>query len=239
MKKFGIIAAIMTAGGLSTLIILRLRRGRKKLEALTTGRIEHCVERATHYRDQVLQEIRKHPTADTSDRSVVATALIKMAAGDCRGIISEIQSGNPGPAFKLFRLLYEDVVNGLWAQAFASDDIITALLHTNHGQLPGKMWERAAKLDTVFVLPPTAGDEDKLFVDLQSKFWKTANSYTHGGSMAINRELAGYDEESTYEILRSGTTIFILFIDAMYRLHHKKPNHVLSAIAATYFAEKW
>jgi hypothetical protein len=162
-----------------------------------------------------------------------------MAAGDFRGIISEIGSGNPGPAFKLFRLLYEDVVNGLWAQAFASDDLIAELLHTDHGQLPGKMWQRAEKLDTIFVPPPTAGNEDKLFGDLQGKFWKTANSYTHGGSMAINRELAGYDEESKYEILRSGTTIFILFIDAMYRLHHHKQNDGLSGIAATYFAEEW
>ena len=204
-----------------------------------TPRIKNCVERAIHYRDQVLQEISKHPTADTSDRSVVATAFIKMAAGDFKGIISEIGSDNPGPAFKLFRLLYEDVVNGLWAQAFAPDDLIADLLHTDHGQLPGAMAERAAKLDTMFVPPPTAGDDDKLFVDLQSKFWKVACSYTHGGSMAINRELAGYDEESTYEILRSSTTIFVLFIDAMYRLHHQKPNDVLSGIAQTYFAEKW
>ena len=33
--------------------------------------------------------------------------------------------------------------------------------------------------------------------------------------MAINRELAGYDEESTFEILRSSTTIFVMLIDAM------------------------
>lgn len=204
-----------------------------------SDRTKLCVERAGHYRDQVLREISKHPTADTSDRSLVATAFIKMAAGDFKGIISEIGTGNPGPAFKLFRLLYEDVVNGLWAQAFASDDIIAALLHTDQGQLPGKMWERAAKLDTVFVPPPTARDEDKLFVDLQGKFWKTANSYTHGGSMAINRELAGYGEDDIFEVLRSSTTIFILFVDAMYRLHHNKPNDVLSGIAATYFAETW
>lgn len=57
--------------------------------------------------------------------------------------------------------------------------------------------------------------------------------------MAINRELAGYDEESKFEILRSSTTILILFIDAMYRLHHNKANDVLSGIAANYFAEKW
>jgi hypothetical protein len=204
-----------------------------------TPRIKNCIERAHHYQNEVLQEISKHQTVDNSDRSVVATAFIKMAAGDLKGIISEIGNNNPGPAFKLFRLLYEDVVNGLWAQAFAPDNIIADLLHTDHGQLPGKMWERAEKLETIFVPPPAPGDTDKLFVDLQSTFWKTANSYTHGGSMAINRELAGYDEESTYEVLRSSTTIFILLIDAMYRLHQGKPNDVLTGIANTYFAEKW
>jgi len=98
---------------LSTIVILRQRRGRKKLEAFTTGRIKYCVERATHYRGSSPSGNQQASyTADTTDRSVVATALTKMAAGDFRGIISEIQSGNPGPAFKPFRLLYEDVVNG-------------------------------------------------------------------------------------------------------------------------------
>ena len=132
-----------------------------------TPRMKTCVERATHYRDEVLQEISKHPTADTSDHSVVATAYIKMAAGDFKGIISEIGDDNPGPAFKLFRLLYEDVVNGLWAQAFATDDLIAKLLHSDHGQLPGHMAERAEKLDTILVPPPDVDPADRLFVDLQ------------------------------------------------------------------------
>jgi hypothetical protein len=88
----------------------------------------------------------------------------------------------------------------------------------------------------IFVFPI---DQDTLFADLQGKFWKTANSFTHGGSLAINRELAGYDEGSIYEILRSTTTLFLLSVDAMYRLHHKKPNDALSNIAQTYFVEKW
>ena len=162
-----------------------------------------------------------------------------MAESDFRGIILEIRDGNPAPAFKLFRLLYEDVINGLCSQAFASDDTINKLLHTDDGELPGKIWTRAAKLDTIFVPPPTAGEEDKLFVDLQSKFWKVMNSYTHGGSMAINRAIVGYDDGSIYELLRSSTSIFILVIDAMYRLHHKKPNDVLTAISKKYLAENW
>jgi hypothetical protein len=202
-------------------------------------RIKHCIARAEHYRNEVLREISKHPTADDSERSIVATAYIKMAVGDFNAILTEIGNENRGPAFKLFRLLYEDVVNGLWAQAFARDKLITALLHTKHGQLAGTMAQRAKKLDTVFVAPSKAGPKDRLFADLQGKFWKTANSFTHGGSFAINRELAGYDEGSTYQILRSSTTLLVLFIDAMYRLHYKKPNDVLSGIAQAYFAEKW
>jgi hypothetical protein len=201
--------------------------------------IKHWVERADYYRDEATKELSKHGTADNSDRSLVSTAFIKMAESDFRGIISEIQNANPAPAFKLFRLLYEDVINGLWAQAFASEDTINKLLHTDDGEVPGKMWTRAAKLDTIFVPPPAAGEEDKLFVDLQSKFWKVMNSYTHGGSMAINRAIVGYDDGSIYELLRSSTSIFILVIDAMYRLHHKKPNDALTAIAANYFAETW
>jgi hypothetical protein len=68
-----------------------------------------------------------------------------------------------------------------WVQAFAPDEVGHELLHTDHGQVSGTMAERAARLDTVFVPPPTAGDDDKLFVDLQSKFWKVACSFTHGG----------------------------------------------------------
>ncbi len=201
--------------------------------------IKRWVERADYYRDAAIKEISKHGTADNSDRSLVSTAFIKMAENDFRGIISEILRDNHAPAFKLFRLLYEDVINGLWAQAFASDDTINKLLHADDGELPGKMWERAAKLDTIFVPPPIAGEEDTLFVDLQGKFWKVMNSYTHGGSMAINRAIAGYDEGSIHELLRSSTSIFILLIDAMYRLHHKKPNDALTAISDKYFAETW
>jgi hypothetical protein len=165
--------------------------------------------------------------------------FIKMAESDFRGIISEIRNGNQAPSFKLFRLLYEDVINGLWPQAFASDAVIKELLHTDDGKLPGKMHERSAKLDTIFVPPPTAGQQDTLFVDLQGKFWKVMNSYTHGGSMAINRALAGYQEGDVYELLRSSTSIFVLLIDGMYRLHHNKPNDALTAISDKYFAESW
>lgn len=75
--------------------------------------------------------------------------------------------------------------------------------------------------------PTNVKTEDALFIDLQSKFWKIACSYTHG------------DDASTYEVLRSTTTLFILLMDAMYKLHHQKTNDVLWGIAQTYFAEKW
>jgi hypothetical protein len=202
---------------------------------------KHWIERAAHYRDEMLQEISKIPTADTSDRSHVATAFIKMAVGDFNAILTEIGNDNPGPAFKRFRLLYEDVVNGLWAQAFAKDELIEKLLHRKDGQLPGHMADRVKELDTIFVDTSNLEPEDDgtLLVHFQRKFRKTANSYTHGGSMAINRELAGCDHKSIYESLRSSTTLFIMFIDAMYRLHYQKPNDALTAITQTYFAEKW
>jgi hypothetical protein len=204
-------------------------------------RIKNCVKRARHYQDLILREISTHPTADNSDRSVIATTGIKMSVGDFNAILTEIDTDNPGPAFKLFRLFYEDVVNTLWAQAFAKDELIAKLLQSHHGQLPGSMAERAEQLDTIFVAPSGAekDDDGTLFVHFQKKFWKTANSYTHGGSLAINRELSGYDEESTYGILRSSMTLFIVLIDGIYRLHHGKANDVLSAIAQTYFSEKW
>jgi hypothetical protein len=164
-----------------------------------------------------------------------------MAAGDFKAMLAEIDNDNPGPAFKLFRLLYEDLVNALWAQAFAPDELIGKLLHSSHGKLPGSMAERAKKLDTIFVDASDVepGDDGTLFGHYQNKFWRASNSYTHGGSLAIQRELAGYDEESTHGILRTSMTLFFNLIDAMYRLHHRKPNDVLSGIAQTYFSEKW
>jgi hypothetical protein len=45
--------------------------------------------------------------------------------------------------------------------------------------------------------------------------------------LAINGELAGYDEQSTYEMLRNSTTLFVLLMDAMYKFHHGKKNDVL------------
>jgi len=202
-------------------------------------RIKNCVERARYYQDLLLKEISQHKTVDNSDRSLASTAYVKMVNGDYSAILSLVEAENPGAAFKLFRLLYEDVINALWVQAFAKPGVIKKLLHTKKGEVPRSMAQRAAKLDTIFVPPKTIVPEESLFVDLQSKFWKAACSYTHGGSLAINRELAGYDELSTYQMLRSSTTLFVLLMDAMYKLHHGKKNDVLWDTAQTYFAEKW
>jgi hypothetical protein len=214
-----------------------LLKGKK--DKTMTPRITKCVERARYYQDQILKEVSKHQTADNSDRSLVSTAYIKMVVGDYGAILTLVEAENPGAAFKLFRLLYEDVINALWVQAFAPPGVIKKLLKGKKGQVPGTMAERAAKLDTIFVPPAAVVPEESLFVDLQSKFWKAACSYTHGGSLAINRELAGYDELSTYQMLRSSTTLFVLLMDAMYKLHNGKTNDVLWGIAQTYFAEKW
>ena len=233
----GIWAAI--AAVLGALAFVLVSRWRARKGAGMPNQVKHWADRADHHRGEVLKEISQHSTTDGSDRSLVSTAFIKMAENDFRGIISEVRNANHSPAFKLFRLLYEDVINGLWAQAFATNDTIHDLLHTDDGKLPGKMKERAAELDTIFVPPPEAGNQDTLFVDLQSKFWAVMNSYTHGGSMAINRAIVGYQEGDIYELLRSSTSIFILLVDAMYRLHHGKPNDALTAIGETYFAESW
>lgn len=207
---------------------------------MTPG-IKNCVERARYYQDQILREISKHRPADESERSLVAIAFIKMAAGDFKAMLTEVESDNPGPAFKLFRLLYEDVVNALWTQAFAPDELVGKLLHSSHGKLPGSMAERAKKLDTIFVNPSDVepDDDGTLFVHFQNKFWKISNSYTHGGSLAIQRELAGYDEELTHGMLLSSMTLFLTLMDAMYRLHHGNANDALGRIAQTYFVEKW
>ena len=204
-----------------------------------TPRIKNCLERARYYQHEVLQEMSKHQTADSSDRSLVATAYIKMVVGDYGAILTLIEADNPSAAFKLFRLLYEDIINALWVQAFAKRNVVKKLLHGKHGQVPGTMALRAKRLDTIFVDPSNMQPGDTLFVHLQSKFWKAACSYTHGGSLAINRELAGYDEQEMYEVLRSSTTLFILLMDAMYRLHRGKINDVLRSVVETYFAEKW
>jgi hypothetical protein len=57
--------------------------------------------------------------------------------------------------------------------------------------------------------------------------------------MAIQMELSGYGEELQYAMLRSSMTLFVVIADAMFTLHHKKPNDVLTGIANTYFAENW
>jgi len=100
--------------------------------------------------------------------------------------------------------------------------------------------DRAKELDTIFAPPPTVQPKETLFVDIQGKLWKAACSYTHGGSLAINRELAGHDEQSLYEVLRTSTNLFVLLMNGMYELHHDhKKNDVLRGLADSFFAEKW
>ena len=72
-----------------------------------------------------------------------------MVVGDYGAILTLVEAENPGAAFKLFRLLYEDVINALWVQAFAPPGVIKKLLKGKKGQVPGTMAERAAKLDTI------------------------------------------------------------------------------------------
>jgi hypothetical protein len=67
-----------------------------------TNRIKHCVERATHYREGILQEVSKQKTADSSDRSRVATAFISMAAGDFKAILTEIGTITMAPPSSCF-----------------------------------------------------------------------------------------------------------------------------------------
>ena len=135
----------------------------------------------------------------------------------------------------MFRLLYEDVINALWVQAFTKPSVIKKLRHSKNGEVPGNMATRAKDLDTIFVAPSNVQPTETLFVDLQSKFWKAACSYTHGGSLAINRELTEYDEKSTYQMLRRSTTLFVLLMDAMYKLHHEEKNNVLLDTAQALF----
>ncbi|MGC1221037.1 MAG: hypothetical protein WA872_04545 [Candidatus Sulfotelmatobacter sp.] len=109
-----------------------------------------------------------------------------------------------------------------------------------NGQVPGYMKDRAKELDTIFAPPPTVQPKETLFVDIQGKLWKAACSYAHGGSLAINRELAGHDEQSLYEVLRTSTNLFVLLMNGMYELHHNhKKNDVLRGLADSFFAEKW
>ena len=157
-----------------------------------------------------------------------------------RRSLTEVDNENNTPALKLFRFLYEDVINGLWVQAFAKDDLIKELLHGKNGKLPGYMADRAKELDKIFAPPPTVQPAETLFVDIQGKLWTAACSYAHGGSLAINRELAGHDEQSLYEMLRTSTTLFVMVMNGMYELHHdSKQNPVLRGIAQNYFDEKW
>jgi hypothetical protein len=218
---------------------LNTMRGYLMRNKIMTPRIKNCIERARHYQDQILRELSKYESADHSDRSLVSTTYMKMGNSDYGAILSLVAAENPGAAFKLFRPFYEDIVNALWIQAFAPPGVIKELLHGKNGQVPGTMAERAAKLDTIFAPPDIAQSEESVFVDIQRKVWRTACSYTHGGSFAINHELTGYDELSIYQMLRNSTSLFVFLTDAMYKLHHKKTNNVLRRIALTYTAEKW
>jgi hypothetical protein len=161
-----------------------------------------------------------------------------MVVSDFDGIVLEISHGNRAAAFRIFRALYEDVVNALWVQEFAPEPLVNELLHGKGVELPGTMPKRAAKLDTVFVDPADPGSK-ALFIGIQTKLWKPACDYAHGGSLAINRALVGYDDEATYQVLRTSTTLLMLLVDAIYKLLHKKRNDTVWNIAQTYFAEKW
>ena len=69
--------------------------------------------------------------------------------GDYGAILTLVDAENPGAAFKLFRLLYEDVINALWVQAFAKPSVVKKLLHGKSGKVPDTMATRTEKLDTI------------------------------------------------------------------------------------------
>lgn len=60
------------------------------------------------------------------------------------------------------------------------------------------------------------------------------NSYTY---LSVAHELKWITP--TVKDIRTSTTLFVMLMDAMYKLHHRKRNDILWGIAQNYFADKW
>jgi hypothetical protein len=202
--------------------------------AAIMGEISNSLKRFNFFRDEAGKEVSAIQCSNT-DREKLSIAYLGLAFEAHEDIGNLIERKRYGSAFKLVRSLFEALYDGLWTYALADDVLVSSLLTNMKAELPGNERERAHQVDSVY---RSAGAGD-FFHDFYDRTWKFMCSYAHNGPLAINRALAGYDDASIQEVLRTTTTMILLFADAWYWLHVKSRSKSLVGLLNTYFAEKW
>lgn len=199
------------------------------------SRYSRAVQRADSYREELVKIFGEERIFPESNRGMLASGYFKLALQDHASIVVLARQGFVTSATKLHRSLFEAMSDGLWTYLFANDVLVERLLNENDVHLPRSEEQIVTDLDGVFRAPDAEGES--IFLDMRQRGWSGMCGFTHNGSLAINRILAGYDEDGPVPVLQTSTTLLLLFGNALRASILKAGCPKSRALLEKYFAE--
>jgi len=147
----------------------------------------------------------------SSERELIAAALLDQAREHCRSIVKLIEADLPGSAFALARVSFETAVRGIWILRCAT---------------PGELEKyKTEKLEKTFAailneIETFYGANGQILTHIKTSYWSSLCSYTHGGYIQACRRLSPgevlprYTDDEKAEMVRfSEFTYFLAAVE--------------------------
>ena len=143
----------------------------------------------------------------SSERELIAAALLDQAQEHCRSIVKLIEADLPGSAFALARVSFETAVRGIWILRCAT---------------PGELEKyKTEKLEKTFAtilneIETFYGANGQVLTHIKTLYWSSLCSYTHGGYLQACRRLSPgevsprYTDDEKAEMVRFSEFTYFL-----------------------------
>ena len=167
------------------------------------------IDEALAQADQVRQSLRKALDGEYSDdeRTVFAVAYTDVSMETHEAIGALVRARLYGPAFALWRTIFEVLFKSHWVNKCATDKQIRKLRQTEKFDFPGVQ----SIVDAVDQAYGTSG----FFGAIKKQGWGTMNGFTHSGVHQLSRRFKGsvvepsYKESEVVEIITSSTAAIV------------------------------
>ena len=143
--------------------------------------------------------------------------LYDMAIEHFFGIVHLIDANICGSAFALLRVETESLVRGGWLQFVAKKSEIESFINNDRYKLPKfKTLVESINLVSEF--------SDINILELTNNSWSSMNSFTHGGTLPVNRRLVNnrvqpkYESEVIIEVLKMSGTLALIALRQISRI---------------------
>lgn len=154
-------------------------------------------------------------TTPSSERELIAAALLDQAQEHCRSIVRLIEVDFPGSAFALARVSFETAVRGIWVLRCAT----SADLKKYKTEELKKAFPKILKDIEDFY-----GANGQVLTHIKTSYWSSLCSYTHGGYLQACRRLSPgevsprYSDEEKAEMVRFSEFTYCLAAIEIFQL---------------------